>query len=407
MNMGQLRTRKRGKTWEWSFEGAKINGKRNPISKGGYRTKAEAIEAGTQAKANYDNAGSVFTPSQISVSDYFSYWLENYVKIECKPNTYRAYSDIVRIHINPYFGKYPLKGLSPEQIRAHMNTLYANGLSRSYLKDILCVLSGALGYAVYPLKYIKENPTSGIKLPKCAAPKKETNRKIISNQEFLQILDYFKPGNPYRIIFMICYYTGLRIAECTGLTWDRIDLNTDTITIDRILVKHPEKYWYMGTPKTATSTRTISIGKSPHNELKQQKKWQLENRIKYGEYYLDYHINGKNKIYGLDNTVQYQTTDPFIQFVCTRENGTVLNPDLCRYASRIVNYKLGIQFNFHSLRHTHATMLIEHGANIKDVQTRLGHANISVTMDTYVHDTEAMKTQTVDIFEKVALPTAK
>lgn len=206
---------------------------------------------------------------------------------------------------------------------------------------------------------------------------------------------------------MICYYTGLRIAECTGLTWDRIDLNTDTITIDRILVKHPEKYWYMGTPKTATSTRTISIGKTLHNELKQQKKWQLENRIKYGEYYLDYHINGKNKIYGLDNTVQYQTTDPFIQFVCTRENGTVLNPDLCRYASRIVNYKLGIQFNFHSLRHTHATMLIEHGANIKDVQTRLGHANISVTMDTYVHDTEAMKTQTVDIFEKVALPTAK
>ena len=45
--MGQLRTRKRGSTWEWSFEGAKINGKRNPISHGGYRTKAEAITAGT------------------------------------------------------------------------------------------------------------------------------------------------------------------------------------------------------------------------------------------------------------------------------------------------------------------------------------------------------------------------
>ena len=55
--MGQLRTRKRGSTWEWSFEGAKINGKRNPISHGGYRTKAEAITAGTQAKAEYDSAG--------------------------------------------------------------------------------------------------------------------------------------------------------------------------------------------------------------------------------------------------------------------------------------------------------------------------------------------------------------
>ena len=56
--MGQLRTRKRGTTWEWSFEGARINRKRNSISKGGYRTKAEALAAGTQAKAEYDNAGS-------------------------------------------------------------------------------------------------------------------------------------------------------------------------------------------------------------------------------------------------------------------------------------------------------------------------------------------------------------
>ena len=53
--MGELRTRKRGKYWEYSFEGAKINGKRNPISKSGFRTKADAIAAGTQAKAEYDN----------------------------------------------------------------------------------------------------------------------------------------------------------------------------------------------------------------------------------------------------------------------------------------------------------------------------------------------------------------
>ena len=64
--MGQLRTRKRGKTWEWSFEGAKIDGKRNPISKGGYRTKAEAQEAGIQAKAEYDNTGRSFKPSAVS-----------------------------------------------------------------------------------------------------------------------------------------------------------------------------------------------------------------------------------------------------------------------------------------------------------------------------------------------------
>lgn len=118
-------------------------------------------------------------------------------------------------------------------------------------------------------------------------------------------------------------------------------------------------------------------------------------------------IKNDDRIYGQDNTVEYKTVDTPLQFICTHENGTVLNPDLCRYASRIVNYKLGIQFNFHSLRHTHATILIENGANIKDVQERLGHANIAVTMDTYVHGTDTMKTQTVEIFEKATLATAK
>ena len=72
--MGELRTRKRGKNWEYSFEAAKIGGKRKSVSKGGYRTKAEALEAGTKAQAEYNNSGNVFTPSTLSVQDYFVYW---------------------------------------------------------------------------------------------------------------------------------------------------------------------------------------------------------------------------------------------------------------------------------------------------------------------------------------------
>ncbi len=90
--MGQLRTRKRGSTWEWSFEGAKINGKRSPISKGGYRTKADAIAAGTQAKAEYDNAGRTFKPVDISVSDYLDYWYNNYVVTNLAYNTQVDYA---------------------------------------------------------------------------------------------------------------------------------------------------------------------------------------------------------------------------------------------------------------------------------------------------------------------------
>ena len=60
-----------------------------------------------------------------------------------------------------------------------------------------------------------------------------------------------------------------------------------------------------------------------------------------------------------------------------------------------------LAFDFHSLRHTHATMLIEAGTDVKDVQCRLGHSNISTTLNTYVHDTEQMKNQTADIFEQI------
>lgn len=403
--MGQLRTRKRGKTWEWSFEGAKVDGKRQSVSKGGYRTKADALEAGTKTKAEYDNAGRVFAPSEISFADYLDYWLKNYVALECRPNTGTSYSNIIRIHIKPYLGKYRLSAIAPDILQEHLNKLYAKGLSKNYLNNIYGVLSGSLRYAVHPAGYIKENPMQFVRMPRCVHSKSDTDKQIISKSDFDEILKRFPAGNRYHILFLICYYTGLRIAECTGLTWDRIDLKNKTITIDRILTKH-EKIWYMSPPKTASSARTIKIGDTLADSLNKHRKWQLENRMRYGEFYKNHYIKQDGSIYGLDNTVEHKIIDTSVEFVCTQENGTVINPDLTRYASRVVNYDLGIQFNFHALRHTHATILIENGANIKDVQKRLGHAQLRTTMDTYVHDTDEMQNQSVDIFEKASVSTS-
>lgn len=87
--------------------------------------------------------------------------------------------------------------------------------------------------------------------------------------------------------------------------------------------------------------------------------------------------------------------------ITTKENGELVSPDSLKYLSRVVNYELGISFNFHSLRHTHATMLLEAGANIKDIQRRLGHSRLSTTMDTYSHVTKKMKEDSVNIFENI------
>ena len=77
-----------------------------------------------------------------------------------------------------------------------------------------------------------------------------------------------------------------------------------------------------------------------------------------------------------------------------------MTSDSVKYTSRVINNILLIPFNFHSLRHSHATLLIENGANIKDVQHRLGHSRIGQTMDTYAHVTPPMQQQSVDVFEK-------
>ena len=83
--MAQISTRKRGNTWEYSFEIGKINGKRKRLSKGGFRTKKECLEAGTKAKAEYDGTGEVFKASEITLHDYLDEWYNSYAVQNCIP----------------------------------------------------------------------------------------------------------------------------------------------------------------------------------------------------------------------------------------------------------------------------------------------------------------------------------
>ena len=94
--MGQLRTRKRGSTWQYSFEAAPVNGKRKSIIKGGFRTKADAIVAGTQAMSEYNCSGQTFSPAEVSIADYLDYWIDNY----CNSSRYGDYSPYP--YIKPY-----------------------------------------------------------------------------------------------------------------------------------------------------------------------------------------------------------------------------------------------------------------------------------------------------------------
>ena len=87
--------------------------------------------------------------------------------------------------------------------------------------------------------------------------------------------------------------------------------------------------------------------------------------------------------------------------VMRKENGQYSSTDSFKYAARVIHYDLNINFNFHSLRHTHATKLIESGISPKTVQARLGHERIETTLQTYVHNTEQMEQEAVNSLEEI------
>jgi len=407
--------RKRGGKWYYSFEASNVDGKRKRIERVGGRTKKEAEAALRKALEEYNNAGLHFEPSEISVADYMDYWYKNYVMVNCKYNTQQGYRGIIDNHIKPSFGIYKLKSLTPAILQEFVNNKYLTGISKNFLTNMMAVISGSLKYAVHPCKFIKDNPMQYVKYPKYEHSKAEIDRKVITPEDFKTIIERFPFGTSFYMPLMIGYHTGCRIGEVMALTWDDIDLNERTIDVNKILVKR-DKNWYFGSTKTKSSVRKIKIGKTLVDALKQHRKWQMENRLKYGQHFIqqyevqevDQVTNEKlRSIHSLQSSIDAGVMQP-INIVCTKEDGDMVTPETFKYASRVIHYNLGILFNFHSLRHTHATTLIENGANIKDVQNRLGHNNIKTTLDTYTHATEKMAEQSVDIFEKAVnqdLPT--
>lgn len=404
--MSEINVRKRGQKWQYQFEAAKIEGKRKQITKSGFNTKKEALEAGVKALAEYNNSGLHFEPSEISVADYFDYWYKNYVTLELKINTQKSYKNYIENHIKPNLGIYKLKSLTPTILQEFINSKYISGFSKNHLINLIGVLSGALKYAVHPCTFIKSSPMLYVNFPKYEHSKTDANHKYIKPEEFEKIIERFPYGSTFYLPIIIGYYTGFRIGETLGLTWDDIDLDNKKISINKIIYYNDDtKLWYFGTPKTPTSTRTIEIGNTLLSVLKKYKNDQLRNKLKYGCHYTSTYegeeiIDNKKyrPLYSLPSNIPAGILKK-VEMVCTKENGEMVTTNTFKYASKVINYGLGITFNYHSLRHTHATTLIENGAEIKDVQVRLGHSNIETTYNTYVHHTEKMSNNSVEIFE--------
>lgn len=413
--------------WEYRFEAAKIDGKRKHISKAGFRTKKEAEVAGAKALAEYDNAGLKFEPTEISVADYLEYWLNNYCKMNVADSTMVAYTNIIKNHFIPRIGHYKLKAVSTLVLQEMINDIYVNrGFTKAFMKNILKVMKGSFKYAKVTAKLITYNPAEDVVLPNMASDSEAEEIIILTKDNVNAILDRFKDVPQTYYAMLTAYYTGFRVSEVYGLTWDCVDFENKKITINKIAKKIEKEgktsdggvirgvrgkattRWYFGTCKTASSYRTVDVGDTLLNALKEYKEWQEKNEEAYADLYTKHYLKSETtatnrkvqriiSMCDMDFEIPLERTYP----VFIKENGEYRGSDTVRYASKVINYELGIQFNFHALRHTHATMLIEAGVPVKAVSDRLGHGNVRTTLETYVHITDRMRNEAVDKFEEM------
>lgn len=415
---------KKKPSWQYRFELAKVNGKRKYASKSGFKTKEEAEKAGNIALTEYLRAGKHFEPSEMSVADYLDYWINNYAVVNLADNTVSAYQNIIKNHLKPRIGHYMLKSLDVMTLQNMINDIYLQkGYTKAFLKNILKVCGGAFGYAAYTAKLIPYNIAEPVRLPKFEP--KEDKIKILSKEQMEAILDRFS-NSPYQFYpLLIGYYTGMRIGEVFGLTWNDVDLENGIIHVrqqckkkdkDAITGRKPIKgkainRWYLGSLKNHSSYRSIKIGEELCSALTEYKKMQDKAEAEYNEFYVKHYLkeeklaNGRTEYRIISQSGEAGPCPyPRVNLVCVKENGEFRGTIPIKYVSKVVRNEMGFEdFHFHMLRHTHATVLVSNTdeLQIKDISERLGHSSIKTTMDTYVTNTEEMRVKSMEVFEKV------
>lgn len=393
--MADINTRKRGKKWEYYFETAKMDGKRKRISKGGFNTKAEAINAGVEALHEYQNAGTVIVPAEISFHDYMNYWIDIYCLPNLKPSTVANYRKYIRLHISPVIGKYRLATISAEQLQTLINDMVSQGYSKNTITGVKGILSSSLNYAVQPLHYLKASPMAFVKIPKGSRSAYKTSqyeREVIEDSIIDQIFERFPKGSSTYLPLIFAHHCGMRLGEAYAVTWDNVDFESKTITINKQLQwDEVKKFWYL-TPPKYNSVRTIGIDQFVLELLIEVKDKQKRARAYYDEQYTTIHYNEDEGINDHNGDV--------IEFVNIYENGGFIQPRTMQHASGVI-HKFYPTFTFHALRHTHCTRLLEAGAPIKYVQERLGHKNIKVTLDVYNHLTQNQTEQGNNTLESI------
>ncbi|MDU7215211.1 MAG: site-specific integrase [Clostridium paraputrificum] len=341
-------------------------GKRTRLKKQGFKTKKEA-EIFVTETLNKKNKGYITpTTNSILLKDFILEWFNNYKSNTLGINTKNNYLSRINYHIIPKLGNLKLTDITNITIQNFYNSLInENKLAPASAKKIIEILNNCFKYAKKN-KLIYNIPTDIEKI-KLEKPKIDYWDK--NNVDFF--LNEIQDTYLYTPVF-ISLLTGLRVGELCGLRWSDIDFDNAFITVNNQVIqdKINKQLLLSDVLKTSTSHRNVSIPNVLIDHLKE---------------------------------LREVDSDPMNGFIIKDRNNCMANPRnvSIEFTKKVSKYKNLKQISFHSLRHTHATLLIFHGENIKVVSDRLGHKDISVTLNTYTHVMEDMQKNTAKLLDSL------
>ncbi|MGM9941653.1 MAG: tyrosine-type recombinase/integrase [Bulleidia sp.] len=327
----------------------------------------------TKEKLNEKKKSSQFEYSSPKIEKTFGdvvvMWLDNN-RIRLKGGTVHKYQYLINNHILPELGSVKLSSMSAARINYFLNEKMENGrldhnggLSPSYVKTIMLIVNSVMHYAVNERMCLPLN--NPVYMPK---PEKK-DLTILTLEEQKKLEQYLMTeNNSTNIGIMLSLHAGLRIGEVCGLSWEDIDFEQGLLkvrhTVARVQNKDHEGKTISGlildTPKTSASVRDIPLSAVLNDIL------------------MKYYAHSES---------------PFV----VSFSDSFLSPRTLEYRYHNVLKRCGVSdVKFHALRHTFATRCIESGMDVKSLSEILGHGNVSVTLNTYVHSSMERKRSQIE-----------
>ncbi len=318
-------------------------------------TRDEAVKALNDIITNLNLGVPVEMPKQ-TVEEYLAFWLKEHITPHRAPKTTRFYEQMIRLHINPKVGRLQLSKLSAQHIQSLLNAVQDAGLTPRTVQAVRATLRSALTTA-WKWSLIRENPATRVNVPRVVK-----SAPVYLTFEECGALADAAAGHYLENLIILALGTGLRLGEATGLTWDRIDFDRETLRVDQQLQRVASKFTLRDL-KSSSSHRTLPLNEQALSALQAQRALQMMMKVKDGEEF--------NRM-GL---------------VFTTPDGLPLDPktvdsNLKKFATAAGVKKV---VGFHKLRHTVATHMAATGVPLTVVKDQLGHSQISLTANTYSH----------------------